>query len=273
MRNLLRFFIKHHFFILFLFLEIIAFSLLIKNNSFQNASLYKLKYAIVGRISEKYSDFSKYLSLREQNDILLKENAKLYNELESSYYSIRNESFKDSLRIPHFKFYPAKVINNSVNKQYNYITLDKGSLQGIKPEMGVIGPDGLVGKVKSVTKHFSSVIPIINREIKMSARIKNSNFFGPIEWQGYNYRKVILKEIPLHAIINIGDTIETSGVTITFPAGIMIGTVTGYDIEKGVNYHIKVNLSTDFKKLTDVMVIENLLKDEQQALEDLTKHD
>jgi rod shape-determining protein MreC len=273
MRNLLRFLLKHHFIILFVFLEIIGFTLLIKYNTYQNASIYKLKYAIVGRFSEKYADFSKYLSLLEQNDILLKENAKLYNQMKASYYSIRNDSYLDSTLIPHFKFIPAKVINNSVNKQYNFITLDKGSIHGIKPEMGVIGPDGVVGKVKSVTRHFSSVIPIINRDIEVSARIKNSNFFGPIVWPGYNYRKVYLKEILLHAKFNTGDTIETSGLTYAFPAGIMIGTITGYDIEQGVKYKIKVDLSTDYNKLTDVMIIENLMKDEQKALEDLEKND
>jgi len=273
MRNLLRFFLKHYFIVFFLFLEIIAFVMLIKYNSFQNASFYKLRHAIVGRMSEKYLDFSKYLSLREQNDMLLQENARLYNQLKSSYYSLRNESFEDSLLIPYFKFFPARVITNSVNKQHNFITLDKGSIHGIKPEMGVIGPNGLVGKVYSVTKHFSSVIPVLYREFGPSARIKNSNFFGAIEWPGVNYRKVILKGIPLHAKFNVGDTIETSGITSTFPPGIMIGTIAGSEVEKGVNYRIKVNLSTDFKRLTDVMVIENLMKAEQHALEDSVEHD
>lgn len=273
MRNLLRFLIQHHFLLLFLFLEIIAFSLLISFNSFQNAQVFKIRYTIVGRISERYSGFSKYLSLVEQNKILKEENARLYNQLNLTRYSLKDDSYFDSLSTEYFRFIPANVINNSVNKQYNFITLDKGSIHGIKVNMGVVGPDGLIGVVKNVSKHFASVVPILNKEFFPNARIKNSNYFGYIEWPGTDYRNVKLKDIPLHAIINIGDTIETSGVTTTFPQGLIIGTITDFEIEKGVNYNILVSLSTDFKRLSHVWVIENILKDEREILEDSVIHD
>lgn len=274
MRDLLRFLIKHHFTLLFLLLEIAAISILVRNNSYHSAKTFKMKHAVVGRISNRFNNFSKYLSLVEQNKELVQENARLYNELNSARYTLEDESFTDSLWIQHYKFIPAKVVNNSVNKQYNYITLNKGKIHGIKEDMGVFGPDGLVGNIKSVTSHFSSVLPLLNRKSFPNARIKNSNYFGPLMWPGKNANEVVLEDIPLHAEITIGDTIETSGIQSGFfPPGIMIGTIKEYKVVKGVNYDILVSLSTDFSNLTHVMVIENLLKDEQHALEDSVTND
>lgn len=274
MRNLLRFLLKHHLFLLFLFLELIALILLVRFNSFQSARVFKMRHSVVSGISDRYSGFSKYLSLEEQNRSLTKENARLYNALSSSRYSLMNESYSDSLSsILQYKYIPATVINNSVNKQYNYITLDKGKIHGIENDMGVIGPDGLIGIVKSSTRYFSSVVPVLNREFFPNARIRGSNFIGIIEWPGKNYQEVILNDIPLHAEIVLGDTIETSGNTTTFPQGIMIGTIIDSEIQKGVYYSITVKLSTDFKRINNVMVIENLLREEQLTLEDSTAHD
>lgn len=273
MRNLLRFLIQHHFTLLFLILELLAIGLLLRFNSFHNAKIFKIRHALVGSFSEKYTNYSRYLSLLDQNQKLVEENARLYNMLESSHYSLDDESFLDSNWIPNYKFIPALVINNSVNKEYNFITLNKGSVHGIKIDMGVICSDGLVGVVKTVNKHYSSIVPILNREFFPHAKIKNSNYFGPIEWPGKNYKKAILKDIPLHATIHIGDTVVTSGFTKTFPENIMIGIITGYDIEKGVNYNCDLELSTDFKKLYHVWVIDNLLSQELQAIEDSVRHD
>ncbi len=273
MRGLLRFLIKHHFTLLFLFLEIIAIALLLRFNSYHNAKIFKIRHAIVGSISEKFTNFSRYVSLINQNKELIEENARLYNQLQSSRYFIGDKSFEDSLWIPNYQFIPALVINNSVNKQYNFITLNKGSVHGIEKDMGVICSKGIVGVVNKVNRYYSSVIPVLNRDFFPNARVKGPNYFGIIEWPGKNYRNVNLKDIPLHAVINVGDSVETSGNTKTFPEGIMIGVITDYNIEKGVNYNIQVELSTDFKKLTNVWVIQNKLKEFQQQLEDSVKHD
>jgi rod shape-determining protein MreC len=273
MGNLIKFFLKHYFTLLFLFLEIIAVSLLVRFSSFHGAKLFKMKHSIVGGISDRYNDFSKYLSLVDQNKELVQENARLYNELKRSKYSLKDESYIDSVWGNQYKFTPARVVNNSVNKQYNFITLNKGRAQGIKEDMGVIGPDGLVGIVTTVTQHFSSVLPILNRKSAPNARIKNSNYFGHINWPGVNAKEVILKDIPLHAEIIIGDTIETSGNSAIYPPGILIGVITDYEMVKGVNYDVIVKLSTDFHNLTQVMVVENLLKEEQYALEDSVRND
>lgn len=273
MRTLLQFLLKHHFTLLFLFLEVVAVSLLVRFNSFHGAKLFKMKHSIVGGISDRYNNFSKYLSLVDQNKELVQENARLYNELERSKYSLADESYVDSVWESQYKFIPARVVNNSVNKQYNFITLNKGQVHGVKEDMGVIGPEGLVGIVTTVTQHFSSVLPVINRKSAPNARIKNSNYFGHISWEGVNAREVVLKDIPLHAEIVIGDTVETSGNSAIYPAGIMIGVIADYEMVKGVNYDVLVKLSTDFHSLTQVMIIENMLKEEQYALEDSVRND
>lgn len=273
MKNLLQFLIKHYFTLLFLLLEIVAVALLIRFSDYHGAKLFKMKHSIVGGISDKYNNFSKYLSLVEQNKELILENARLYNELERSMYSLKDESFVDSVWERQYRFIPARVVNNSVNKQYNFITLNKGIAHGLKEDMGVIGPNGLVGIVTTVTPRFASVMPVLNRKAAPNARIKNSNYFGHIYWPGTSANEVILKDIPLHATIRVGDSIETSGNSAIYPAGILIGTITQYEMVKGVNYDIVVALSTDFQSLTQVMVIENILKEEQVALEDSVRND
>lgn len=273
MRNLLQFLIKHHFILLFLLLEVIALSILVRFNEFHGARIYRFKHAIVGRISEKYNNYTKYISLVDQNKMLVEENARLYNELKESMYILADSSMVDSTTFRQYTYMPAKVVNNSVNKQYNYITLNKGAVQGVEPDMGVVGPQGIVGIVINVTKHFSSVLPVINRKAAPNARIKNSNYFGHIMWPGRDPEKVILKNIPLHAKINIGDTVETSGNSAIYPQGVMIGSISNYEIVNGVDYDIQVELSTDFYSLTDVMIIKNYLKEEQQALEDAVLND
>ncbi len=273
MRNLLRLLLKQHLLILFLFLEIIAFSMLVRHNNYQNARFYSIRHSIVGNLSNRFSDYSKYLSLEEQNQALVIENAKLYHALPLSIYNLKDESFVDSVGIQQYQYIPATVINNSVNKQYNYITINRGRIHGIEKDMGVIGPEGLVGIVKTSSDHFASVIPILNREFFPNARIKGSNFFGYLEWNGKNYQQAVLRDIPLHASLQIGDTIETSGNTAIFPQGIPIGTIADYEILRGINYNITVNLFTDFKRLNSVFVIKNILRKEQQELEETLAHD
>lgn len=273
MRTLIQFLLKNHFTLLFLLLELVAVGMLVRFNSFHSAKVFKMKHSIVGGISDKYNNFSKYLSLVEQNKELVQENAQLYNQLKSSMYSLKDESYIDTLWQQQYRFIPARVVNNSVNKQYNFITLNKGSVHGLKPDMGVIGPNGVVGIVTTVTKHFASVMPILNRKSAPSGRIRRSNYFGTIAWEGRDPGKATLRNIPLHAEIRMGDTVETSGNSDIYPPGIMIGTITGYDVEKGVNFNVDIILSTNFANLTQVMVIDNFFKEERKALEDSVLND
>lgn len=273
MRNLLRFLIRYYPLILFLVFEILAIIFISRSSSFHSARIYKVKHVILGGINRKYDNISTYLSLAKENKALTEENVKLYNSLPGSYFNPSNRFKPDTSDDKKFVFLGARVINNSTNKQYNFLILNKGKKQGIEPEMAVISDHGIVGMVKETTDNFSSVISVLNREFFPNAMIKRNRYFGYIEWPGRRYDKVVLKEIPLHVNVRIGDTIITSGHSAIFPEGILVGTVESFKPEEGIFYEITVKLSTDYKNLTDVILIKNLMKEEQLKLEEGIEND
>jgi rod shape-determining protein MreC len=168
-----------------------------------------------------------------------------------------NDIVFDSINV-RYRFIPAEVIDNSVNRQNNYITINKGKKDGIKPEMGLVGPNGIVGIITNVSEHYATGQTVLNRRWRVSAKIKNSNYFGSLVWDGLDYRFARLNEIPFHVELAIGDTIITSGYSSVFPAGIMIGQIENFDIGSGDNfYEIGVRLSTNFKTLTYVEVVQD----------------
>ena len=233
------------------------------------------KHAFEGNLSEKFLNLKDYMNLRKENKRLIEENNKLYNRL-ARYKNLNAENRVDSLDSMYMKQYtyiPAKVINNSINKQYNYITLNKGSRQGIKEEMAVVSANGVVGVVKKVSDNFSSVISVLNRQFYINAKIKKNGYFGPLSWNGKNYRQVILSQIPHHVKVEIGDTIVTSGYSAIYPEGILIGVVSNYELKGGNFYEITVDLSTDFKNLSRVQVISNFKKEEEKTLENSAEND
>lgn len=161
----------------------------------------------------------------------------------------------DSINV-RYRFIPAEVINNSVNRQNNYITLNKGRKDGIRPEMGIVGPNGVVGIITNVSDHYSTGPTVLNKRWRVSAKIKNSNYFGSLVWDGLDHRFAQLNEIPFHVELAVGDTIITSGYSSVFPEGIMIGQIRDFKIGSGDNfYEIEVKLSTNFMTLTYVEVI------------------
>ncbi len=163
----------------------------------------------------------------------------------------------DSINI-RYRFIPAEVINNSVNRQNNYITLNKGKKDGIRPEMGIVGPNGIVGIITNVSDNYSTGPTVLNKRWRVSAKIKNSNYFGSLLWDGLNYRIAQLNEIPFHVELAIGDTIITSGYSSIFPEGVMIGQIEDFNIGNGDNfYEINVRLSTNFMTLTYVEVVQD----------------
>lgn len=265
MNNLFKFIIKHHIIFLFIFLETISFYLLIQNNNFQRAKVLNTGYEISSIIYNEYNEFSEYFSLKDENQKLAEENARLRNLLYSSYKTdtIFIKNIKDSLRHQQYTYITAKVIHNSVNMQNNYIFIDKGSIHGIKPEMAVISPNGIVGIVKNVGKNFSTVISLLNSNLRVSAKIKRNGYFGSIMWDGKSYNKAVLNEIPVHIKIKQNDTIITSGYSAIFPEGIMIGKMEGFAFKGGDNFWTThVALSTDFKSLNYVYIVNNIMKED-----------
>jgi len=274
-RNLLNIIYSYHFFLLFLTLGGFSLYLIIQNNNFQRATFIEFSHHLSGDIYQKLDNVKVYLSLREANQNLAIENAELRNKLNAIGKIIKEkkDTLVDTIYRQRYTCFSAKVINNSVTKQYNYITLDKGSKDGVQPDMSVITSSGIVGIVEGVSKNFSTVLPILNRNFRVSAKIKKVNFMGSVSWEGISPEECSLSDIPHHVIIHKGDTVITTGYSMVFPEGIPIGVITDFNLKNGNFYTIKLRLTCDLRKLNYVQVIDNLYKTEQLNLEKVLKHD
>ncbi len=277
MRNLVIFLWKYNFFLLFLILEFFCTYLIVQNNNFQRTSFINSSTKVIGNVQSFVNSITEYLNLRNANDALIRENAQLRSMLPDAFYldSLFRKSIKDTLHHQQYAYITAKVVNNTINRRNNYLTLNKGSLQGVHPEMGLISSNGVVGIVKDVSPHYSTAISLLHKDFRISGKLSKSNHIGSIVWDGLDASTASFLDIPKNAPVHIGDTIITSSYSSIFPEGILIGTVKTCDLKTGNNFYaIKVNLSTNFYTLNYVYVVENMLKDEERALEDsLKKHD
>ncbi len=273
MRNLLRFLLRYNFPILFIVLELIALLLLVLNNPIPHTRFHTSIQTVNGFIFERSYGLKQFLDLKHENNLLARDNSRL-RVLVKPYFDLKDslDAYTyDSESRGTFQFVPARVINNSVNRQSNYLTLDKGSLSGIFPDMAVVAPDGIVGVVRNVSAHYSTVIPILNSKLQVSVVLKNSNYFGSLVWDGKNYREAIVNEIPTHIELEKGDTLVTSGYSALFPPGEMVGVIESYEELQGGSFRtLRISLSTDFKKLSRVYVIHNRGKEERLEIELLT---
>ncbi len=270
MKNLLHFIVRFHFTILFVVIEIFCLLLLVSYNNYQKTEFLNSSNVVTGSIYDRVSSTTDYLALAETNEQLNRENTKLKNILAESFKVSVDSShlYNDSLYQQQYIYRTAKIINNSVNKQLNYITLNKGKIHGIKPEMAVVTDNGVVGVINSVSDNFSTAISLLNSRIRVSAKIKKNNYFGSLTWDGKNYKTARLYEIPFHVQIQVGDTIVTSGYSSIFPEGILLGTVQEVLPESGGNFHdVVIDLSNDFKGISYVKVIGDLMKTERIQLE------
>ena len=247
--------------------------LLVINNPSPHTRFYNSIQTVNGFIFERNYELRQFLDLKHENDLLARENSRLRG-LASTYSDPKDlldaYTYDSESRGP-FEFIPARVINNSVNRQSNYLSLDKGSLSGVFPDMAVIAPDGIVGVVRNVSAHYSTVIPILNSKLQVSVVLKNSKYFGSLVWDGKDYREAIVNEIPIHIELEKGDTLVTSGYSALFPPGEMVGTIESYRESQGGSFRtLRITLSTDFKKLSRVYVINNRGKKERLEIELLT---
>jgi rod shape-determining protein MreC len=276
MRNLLLFLWRHLNLILFIIIEIFCIVLIVNNNSYQRSSAISSANKIAGTVYSAVNTLEGYFNLRQTNMLLAEENARLHSISPSAYakYINRRVIIHDTVYKQQYEYVFANVVNNSVNRRNNYLTLDKGSLHGIKPEMAVITASGIVGITKDVSPHFSSVLSVLNKDARISAKIRKNSFFGSLFWEGIDYKYGTLTDIPTHAGIKIGDTIVTNAYSAIFPDNIMIGQIESFSVKPGDNfYSIKVRFSTDFKNLSQVYVIRNLFKGEQRNLEQRSQND
>lgn len=274
MRSLLKFLLRIHFLLLFILIEIFSFSLLVNRNNFHKAKVVNFSRQFAGNLYVKTSNLKQYFSLIEENQRLANENNRLLNIIESTYKSdeIFFRSINDTIFNQRYKYTSSRIINNSINKKYNFITLNKGRQQGVVPEMAVVSEGNIVGVVKGVSDNYATVISLLNLDLRISSKIKKNGVYGSLSWDGKGYRSAVLSEIPLHAEIQLGDTIMTSGYSSIFPEGILIGYISEIEEKGGSFYEIKVRLSTDFKSLDNVSVIGSLLQKEKLKLEKETEN-
>jgi len=272
MRNLLRFIFQYRVLILFIIFEIFSFVLIVATDSYQEARFYHTGQKLKHSIFYKVENTRDYLNLYKENRRLEEENTRLYNLLKSSYkMSYIDSTFAgDTVNPRQYRYISAKVVNNSVNKKYNFITLDKGSNHGMEPEMAVICDEGIVGMVRTVSENFCVVLSLLNPRFGVSAKIKNSGFYGPLSWKETSPDKALMEDIPHHARINEGDTILTSGYGGIFPENCMIGVISKFKLKGGNYYEITVELATDFQRLNQVQVIRNEFRTETITLEQST---
>lgn len=270
MRNLIVLIWRNNFFFLFLLLEVACVYLLVQNNNYQRAGFINSANEVAGTIYKANYNIREYLRLKDQNEELARKNTELLNQSESSYMKVPvgEAVVNDTIYRQQYVYNYAKVVNNSTNRQNNYFTLNKGYKQGIRPDMAVITSSGVAGVVKDVSDNYSSVMSILHRDMKISSKLKRDGSFGPLSWDGKDFRYAQLTDIPTHVRVKKGDTVVTSAYSATFPEGIMVGVVESFEQKPGDHFlTINVELSTDFKKLGYVYVVHNILKQEQDSLE------
>ena len=271
MRLLFAYILKHYFFFLFLLLEIIAFFFIVQNN-YQRATFQNSTGQVTGTIFNTFNNITEYFTLKKANNQLVVENAELHKSMEYAFRITDTLVYYEYDST--FQFINAKVISNTVSKQKNYLMLNKGKAHGIKKDMGVITSDGVVGTVIDVSENFARVMSILHESNRINARIKKNNHLGNVEWDGLNYRKGLLTDIPTHVSLYKGDTVITSGNSHIFPEGILVGTIDQYLTNKGEKFNkARMNFSVDFNNLYFVYVIVNMMKDEQLTLENQTTAD
>ncbi len=274
MRNLWIFISRYNAFFFFVIFFTVGVILCIKNNAYQKSITLNSTNAVVGSAYDRLNVLKRYLNLGQVNDSLALENAKLKTHiinLSNNVDSTKITKVNDTVNNQQYNLLSAKVIKNSINQRNNFITINKGSNDGILKDMAVISPDkGVVGFILEASPNFSIIRSLLNKETLISVIIKKNGAFGSLVWGegNFNIRKAYVKEIPNHYKTNLGDTIVTSGAG-GFPKGILVGRVSKTQIATGDNFMtLEVDLFNDFGTLQYVYIIKDRLATEQKNLED-----
>lgn len=270
MQRLFLFFYQYRAFFTFLVLELICAWLIIGNNPYQGARFFNSSNGLVAAMNNVSHGVREYFLLRQINSTLAEENAQLRSKFEALnqlHYVTHKPAVADSAIINQFDFVSAKVVSNTVNRFTNFLTINKGSEDGIKPGMAVISALGAIGKVRTVSRHYSVVTSILHVDVQVSALLKRTGHFGTIQWDGIDPDYVKFKFIPRHVQPVQGDSVLTSGYNAIFPEGIMVGLIEEVHLTDELFYDLKVKLSQDFRKLSYVEVVRNSMKDELDSLE------
>lgn len=275
MRNLLDFLIKYSKWFIFIIYVIISCVLLFNNNPYQHYIYLTSANKVSSLVFKTSGMVTSYFHLHDINEDLQRRNASLESEviwlrkeLERHQEDIIADSLATDSASMQFEFIIAHVISNSVSRANNYITIEKGSLDSIHPEMGVVDQNGVVGIVNIVGDHSARVISLLNPKMRLSCKVKGREYFGSLVWDGKSPHEALLEEMPRHEKFKKGDTIVTSGYSAVFPEGIPVGTIISHEKEHDDNFYaLRIKLFTDFTTLSTVRVIRNNMKDELMAIQ------
>ena len=263
MRNLLEFLSKYYHWLLFAVLEVTSFVLIFQFNSYQGSVWFTSANAVVGKLYELESSIESFFSLTKVNKDLTLRNFYLerqVNQLSRLYYDLTKDTTiaeRNELEfLSRYKLIPANVVSNSVDRNYNLMTIDRGSKDGVEKDMGVACGNGVVGVVYLVSDHYSVVMPVLNYHSRISCTIRRRGYFGYLKWQGGDANIAYVEDVPRHAKFKRGDWVETSGYSSIFPPGVLVGKIIEvYNSRDGLSYRLKVQLTTDFGNVRDVCVI------------------
>lgn len=282
MQNLIEFLRKNVSSFLFIALIAICLYLVFSGNSYQRSVFFNSSNEVAGRVYSVTGKIQSYFGLTEENRSLLEQNLELKRQIlalrkvisDIETDSTRIEGYLENIDINYsdFEFTIAKVINSSISQNNNFITIDKGKLDGIKEDMGVISHSGVVGIVTFTNDNFSIVQPILNTYTKIGCKVLGTNAYGTLVWQGEDPRYADLQDYPKYENFQKGDTVVTSGYSQMFPEGIIAGVVEDFESQTNDNFYtLKIKLSTDFATLKNVILINNSKLKEQFELEKLAR--
>ncbi len=276
MRALLDFLVRYYHWLLFIVLEGISLVLLFRFNHYQSSVWLTTANAVVGQVDLWEQQAMRYVNLGVENEELMRRNMVLeYNisylqqrltELthDSTYTELRQAERYDSLHL-----ISARITTNSVLRRNNFLTINRGERDGVRPEMGVVCGTGIVGIVYMTSAHYSIVMPLLNSQSHISCRLRGTGYFGYLKWDGRHSLYAVLDDIPRHARFQVGDIVETSGFSAVFPRGIFVGKVSAIEnSEDGQTYKLRVHLGTDFSRLENVAVVAQQFQPEVRLLEE-----
>lgn len=281
MNELFAFIVRHSKWLVFTVLVCVSCMLLFRGDPYRQHVYLTSAGRLASTAYKSANKVTSYFDLLEINDDLNRRNAALESEIVSLNDRIEimtEQGYRDTLvadsGVPPFEFIVAHVISNSVARPYNYITINKGSADGIRPELGVVDRNGVVGIVSNVGAHSARVISLLNPHFRLSCRIKRSEYFGSLVWNGDNPYEAYLEELPRHTVFKPGDTIVTSGYSAVFPAGLPVGVITDDDTDRNQNFFkLRIRLLTDFTTLGNVQVVRNNNAEELKAIEEGEEND
>lgn len=275
MNELFGFLIRHSKWFVFAFYVVISCMLLFRDDPYRQHVYITSAGRLASSAYKVSNNVTSYFNLHEINDDLNRRNAELQAEiveLREAIDNMQEARFTDTLvvdsGVPHFDFIVAHVINNSIAHPYNYLTINKGRDAGVRPELGVIDRNGVVGIVSNVGASSARVISLLNPHFRLSCKIKRSDYFGSLVWDGEDPTEAVLEELPRHTVFKPGDTIVTSGYSAVFPAGLPVGVVMKNETDKSQNFFsLRVRLLADFTTLGNVQVVVNNRAEELKAIQ------